>query len=91
MQVARHRWIAGIVVGIVLLCVLVVFISPYVTAPRTHLRASRAPSHQMGRFALRSATAIGIQAITIESPTMIELQQFVSTAPILPLICIRLC
>lgn len=91
MQVAGHHGVVGVVAAIVLLSVLIVFISPCVNGFPAHLRAKRAVSPLMGQFAWLATTAISVRTITTDSSAIVELHQFVSTAPILPLICVHIC
>jgi hypothetical protein len=86
-----HRRIVGFVVAVVLLSVLVVTISPYITALPTHLQSKRAASQVMGLSASLATTTASVRPVTTTSSAVVEVEQFVSTAPILSLICVHIC
>ncbi len=87
----RHRRIVGIVVAIVLLSVLVVSISPYITELPTHLLSRRAAGRVMGLLASVATTSASVRTMTITASAAVEVEQFVTSAPILALICIHIC
>jgi hypothetical protein len=91
MQALGHRHILGIVVGIVLLSVLAVFICPYLTGPLIHLRAKRVANHVLAQFAVLAVAAIAFQSVTPPHSATAVVEPFLSAAPILPLICVRIC
>ena len=91
MQVAWRRSIVGVVIGIVLLSVVAVLISPYVSSPPTHLLGKRIASHQMGQFAVLSATAGTVQTIAAAPSAVLQAKLLASTASILQMTCVRIC
>jgi hypothetical protein len=89
--VSWRRSLVFVVAGIVLLCVLVVFVSPYFSGPPT-LRAKRTAGKLMGQFALSAGTVVeNVQTATSVSAAAIHAAQAVPTVPILQLICVRIC
>jgi len=91
MQVAGNPRLIGVVAGMVLLSILAVFVAPGVSVLPAHSRVKRTASHYIGSVGLSAAVGVALQSVRSSSPPGFTLEHPAPAAPVLSLICVRIC
>ena len=82
-----RRGIAGVVAGIVVLCALAVFFSPWLSGLPLHVRAK----WTSGALVMRSAPPERLSIARGGATATAAVDRTASTTPRLQLICVRIC
>ena len=86
-----RRGIVGTMAVALILCVLVVFISPAISSFPTHLKPKRTFGKLLGQF-IQTATAVeSLHTSGHRSAGAVTFAQRVTTTPVLQLLCVRIC